>query len=77
VSPQRFRIEPGQTQTIAVRIDFTAKPRTDESAAFALDYQAAERGGKASVGRWVITGKVKPVVVLEKPLDFGRRSVLS
>ncbi|MBX9583362.1 MAG: DUF1573 domain-containing protein [Gemmataceae bacterium] len=78
VTPRDFTVEPGESQTVEVRIDFTVKPRKDENAAFALDYEySAGPESAPREGRWVLSGKVRPLLALSAPLHLGRRSVLA
>lgn len=77
VSPTGFTLEPGQTQVVNARFDFTAKPRQDDDATFPLSYQAADGSGQLRDGRWLLSGRVRKLVTLDRPLYLGRHSVLA
>jgi hypothetical protein len=78
VSPRRFTLQPGQTQVITAHIDLTMKHRQDGPSGFVITYEVADDAGQSKLGgKWVVTGNVRTLVMLDKPLDFGRRSVLA
>lgn len=77
VSPPRFTLAPNESVTVTAEVDLTAKPREGEDAAFILTPTAKfESGAEHPKTQWVLTGKSRKLLTLDRRPTLGRVSVL-
>ncbi len=77
IVPSSFTIQPGEEVTLRLVIDLTTKQRSTEEAAFELLPVIRSGSSETQKLHWTIRGKVRPFLVVDQPLTFGRTSVLS
>ena len=77
VSPQHFDIKPGETITVTAVVDLTAKQRTTDDAAFLLtpNVKSPSKSPQPKT-EWLLTGKSRRLLALDRRPTFGRVSVL-